>query len=218
MWMCWLWKEGCLAVALFVSVVSAFGQTSFEVTPLVGGMYGGSIKLQQDGQPNSLAKLDNAVILGVAGGFRFDGDDCASCDLVEFRWMRQKTYVHLNTNAPNMSVPHPSVTINHFLADFTHEWSIEETPDRARPFVTGSLGAANTSTPAGTGVRFEFGIGGGVKVFLKRRWGFRFHAEYLPMLMQAEVQKVVCAGGCITVLNGGLMNQFAVTVGPIFRF
>jgi hypothetical protein len=74
------------------------------------------------------------------------------------------------------------------------------------------------STPADTAVRFEFGIGGGVKVFLKRHWGFRFYAEYLPMLMEGEVQKVVCSGGCIVVLNGRLMNQFAVTVGPIFRF
>jgi hypothetical protein len=38
------------------------------------------------------------------------------------------------------------------------------------------------------------------------------------MLMEAEVQNVVCAAGCIVVLNGGLMNQFAVTAGPIFRF
>jgi hypothetical protein len=211
-------KGGWLLTALFVSVVSADGQTSFEVTPLIGWMYGGSVELQQDVQPNIPAKLDNAVIFGVAGGFRFNGDDCASCNLVEFRWMRQKTYLNINTNAPNISVSRPSVTINHFLADFTHEWPIEETHERVTSFLTGSLGAANMSTPADTGIRFEFGIGGGVKVFLKRHWGFRFYAEYLPMLMEGEVQKVVCAGGCIVLLNGQLMNQFAVTVGPIFRF
>ena len=211
-------KGEWLLVALFFNVVSAYGQTSFEVTPLIGGMYGGSINLQQDVQPNYHAKLDNAVIFGVAGGFRFDGDDCASCNLVEFRWMRQKTYLNLKANAANISVSRLSVTINHFLADFTHEWPIEETHDRVRPFLTGSLGVASMSTPAETGARFEFGIGGGVKVFLKRRWGFRFQAEYLPMLMEAEVQNVVCAAGCIVVLNGGLMNQFAVTAGPIFRF
>jgi len=45
-------KGEWLLVALFFTVVSAYGQTSFEVTPLIGGMYGCSIKLQQDVQPN----------------------------------------------------------------------------------------------------------------------------------------------------------------------
>jgi len=101
-----------------------------------------------------------------------------------------------------------------FLADFTHEWPIEETHDRVRPFPHRKFRCSqhvdHRPRPA---QGFEFGIGGGVKVFLKRRWGFRFQAEYLPMLMEAEGQNVVCAAGCIVVLNGGLMNQFAVTAG-----
>ena len=207
-----------LVVALFVSVVSTYGQTSFEVTPLVGGMFGGSIRVQQDGQTKSSAALDNAITFGATGGFRFNTDECASCDLIEFRWMRQKTYVNLGASAPNVSFSRPSVSIDHFLADFTHEWPIEETHGRVRPFLILSLGAASMSTPAESAARFEFGIGSGVKVFLKPRWGFRFQVEYLPMLMEADVQKVVCAGRCVVTPDGGLMSQFAVSGGPIFRF
>jgi hypothetical protein len=74
------------------------------------------------------------------------------------------------------------------------------------------------STPAESSTRFEFGIGGGVKVFPRPRWGIRLQVEYLPIVMHAEVQRVVCAGGCIVMLNGGVMNQFVANIGPIFRF
>ena len=69
------------------------------------------------------------------------------------------------------------------------------------------------STPAESSVRFELGIGGGVKVFHKPRWGILFHVEYLPMVMQAEVQRLVCSGGCIVVLKGRLASQFTVSAG-----
>jgi hypothetical protein len=36
--------------------------------------------------------------------------------------------------------------------------------------------------------------------------------------MHAEVQRLICAGGCIVGLGGGLMNQFEVSIGPTFRF
>jgi hypothetical protein len=95
-----------MLIALLASAVSAFGQPSFEVTPLVGGIYGGSIKLRQDGQADRLVKLDNAVTFGVTGGFRFDGDECERCELVEFRWMRQNTYLNLDTSVPPVGPSH----------------------------------------------------------------------------------------------------------------
>jgi hypothetical protein len=124
-------KQGWLVVALFVGVCSAYGQTSFAITPLVGGLYSGSVKVEQDaqpkqdGQPDSRFKLDNAFIFGVAGGVHFDGDECAGCEMVQFRWMRQKTHLNLDTGALNINISRPSVTIDHFLLDFAHEWPIE---------------------------------------------------------------------------------------------
>jgi hypothetical protein len=207
----------CLAVALLFGVISTHGQTSFEVTPLVGGIFEGSLKVQQPGQAESRPELDHSFAFGAAAGLRFDTGECASCDVIEFRWMRQKTTLDLGAIAPNPSLSHPNITIDHFVADFTHEWPLQSAHD-VRPFLTVSLGAANLSTPVESGIRFQFGVGGGVKIFLKPRLGIRIQAEYMPMVITTEGQKVVCAQVCVATVSGGLMSQFAVTAGPIFRF
>ncbi len=110
-----------------------------------------------------------------------------------------------------------SISLDHFLADFTHEFIVREAP-HIQPFLTGTLGASLLSAPASGGTRVAFGIGAGVKIFPTARWGLRLKAEYLPTLMHTELQTLVCAGGCVVVLNGGVMNQFEVSIGPSFRF
>jgi hypothetical protein len=208
---------------VLVSLGSAQGQR-FEVTPLVGGILGGTWRLEQQGVPNFNAHLGSGLSFGIAGGVRFDGDDidyCKECNSIQFRWIRQNTHLGINLDpvvlSPVSSSFHPAVTIDHFLGDFSHEWAVQESK-KVNPFLTVSLGAARTATPAATAVRFVFGIGGGVKVFPSRHWGFRFQAEYLPIVMQAELQRVVCVVGCIVALDGGILNQFQFSAGPAFRF
>ena len=203
-----------------------YGQR-YEITPLVGGMYGGTIKLeQQNVSPNVDAHLGDSLSFGIAGGFRWDADDidgdvCHACNLVEFRWLRQDTHLRLSGNPlfPTVTTPvfYPRVTLNNFLTDFTREWPLEDTR-KVRPFLTVSLGASLMSTPAASATRFVFGVGTGLKVYPKPRWGFVFQVEYLPVVMDVDVQRVVCAGGCIVALGGGVMNRFGFTVGPTFRF
>jgi hypothetical protein len=211
---------------LLVGVVAAHGQR-FEVTPLVGGMIGGTWRLEQQGVRNFDAHLGDRLSFGIATGIRFDGEDeegriCEYCNSIEFRWVRQNTHLSLKRD-PVVPTPvaapyfHPDLTLDHFLVDFTHEWKIQESK-KVNPYLTASLGAARTATPEGSTVRFVFGLGTGVKVFPSRRWGVRFQAEYLPIVMWAELQRVVCTVGCVVALDGGLMNQFQFSVGPIFRF
>ncbi len=209
-------KIWCLLAASFIGVPSAFAQ-KLEVTPLFGGTFGGTLTLQQEGQNKHLANVHDSFSFGVAGGFRFDGDECGDCSVIEFRWMRQNTHLGFKDNTSNVGF-RPSFTLDHYMGDFTHEWSVSETRDRVKPFLTFSLGAARLATPVESRMRFAFGFGTGVKVFLNPRWGFRIQVEYLPTVMNAEVQKVVCAGGCIVMLNGGVMNQFVMSIGPTFRF
>jgi hypothetical protein len=205
-------------------IASANGQ-KLEITPLVGARYGGTLNVREDPQSaKTPATLDDSVVFGVAGGFRFGSVyGCDGCDVIEFRWMRQNTHLGLEDGSlvPNpltATAPfRPSVTLDHFLGDFTHEFEIDESKI-IRPFLTATLGAVRMATPAGAATRFVFGFGTGVKVFPKPRWGFRFGVEYLPMVMHAAAQNVVCAGGCIVTVNAGVMNQFEVTGGPIFRF
>ena len=203
-----------------MSLVPVYGQ-SYEITPLVGARFGGTMELEQTGAPNVNAHIADSVSFGVAGGYRFDTVDPEGHDLIEFRWMRQNS--HLSVKQDPLSVNplatpfRQSISLDHFLADFTHEFIVREAP-RIQPFLTGTLGASLLSAPASSGTRFAFGIGAGVKIFPTVRWGLRLKAEYLPTLMHTELQTLVCAGGCIVVLNGGVMNQFEVSIGPSFRF
>jgi hypothetical protein len=212
---------GCpLLIVCFMSLVPAYGQ-SYEITPLVGARFAGTMELEQAGAPNVNAHIADSVSFGVSGGYRFDTVDSDGHDLIEFRWMRQNSHLSVNqdplTANPTATPFRQSISLDHFLIDFTHEFIVREYP-RIQPFLTGTLGASVLSAPASTGGRFAFGIGAGVKIFPTARWGLRLKAEYLPTLMHAELQTLVCATGCIVVLDGGVMNQFEVSIGPSFRF
>lgn len=214
--------KGVLGVfaASFVTLVPCHAQ-NYEITPIVGGMFGGTWQLEQQGTPNFEAHLRDRLTYGIVGGVRFDGDDCEECDFIGFRWMRQHTHLFIDQDpevSPSVVSPfHPAVVFDNYLGDFSHEWRLKESRF-IRPFVTASLGAAHISTPAGSSTKFMFGFSTGLNVFPKPRWGFRVQVEYLPIVKEAELQRVICAGGCIVALNGGVMNQFVVGVGPSFRF
>ena len=206
---------------LLASAAAAYGQ-KYEITPLVGGMFGGTWKLEQPALPHIEAHFGDRLSFGIAGGVRFDADDCRKCNLIEFRWLRQETHLWPSEDpilSPLIAASpfHPRVTLDHFLADFSHEWSIEESKMVA-PFLTASLGAVRMATPEATAARFVFGIGTGVKIFPTRHWGVRFEVEYLPIVKSAELQRVVCVVGCVVALSGGIMNQFQISAGPAFRF
>ena len=214
-------KSCYLFLALFVSLTSANGQ-KYEITPLIGGAFGGTMKLEQALTPNVDAHVADSFTFGVAGGFRFEGDEGEGHDAIEFRWMRQNTHLFFKQDplVPTPSVAssfRPGISLDHFLGDFTHEFTMQDAP-HIQPFLTLSVGAALMSAPASSATRFAFGIGTGVKVFPARHWGFRFNVEYLPIVMHAELQRLVCVAGCVVVLNGGIMNQFLLSVGPAFRF
>jgi hypothetical protein len=213
---------GYVFLALFVSLVSAQAQ-KYEITPLVGGAFGGTMKLERALTPNVDAHVADSFIFGVAGGIRYESDEGeGGYNAIEFRWMRQNTHLFFKQD-PLVATPsvaasfRPGITFDHFLGDFTHEWNLQDAK-MIHPFLTLTAGAALMSAPASSATRFTFGIGTGVKVFPSRHYGFRLNIEYLPIVMHAEIQRLVCVGGCVVVLNGGVMNQFLLSLGPGFRF
>ena len=179
-----------MVIAVFAYLAPAHGQ-SVDITPLIGATTGGSIDLQEEGQPGQAsARLTGSLTFGVAAGYRFhDEQGCEDCSVVEFRWMRQNTNLGFKETT---LVPTPlagafvrtAVTLDRYLFDFTHEWNIDEAT-AVRPFVLGSLGAARLSTPISGSTKFTFGLGAGVKIFPQRHWGLRLQVEYLPIVMHA---------------------------------
>jgi opacity protein-like surface antigen len=214
------WKVGRLAIITLCASLMAVDAQTYEITPLVGASFYGTLHLEQMDTPNFYAQLADSFTYGLAGGYRFDGEGGEGHDDIEFRWMRQNSHVSLPQNPlipSSYTSFRPSITIDSFLGDFTHEFDLQEGPKIA-PFITGSLGAALVSAPASSATRFTFGVGAGVKIFPAPRWGFRLWAEYQPIVMHTELQRLVCAGGCVVILNGGIINQFQVSIGPAFRF
>ena len=214
-----LWcPHGCLVVLILVlcrgelasQAATDPSQTKplrIDVTPLIGYRTSMTFSAGQNGVATSDLHLDASPSYGVAAGVRLDEED-----LVEFRWARQDTHIHLAGSSER-------VILNQFHGDFTHEYILEDWPGWARPFVIGSVGATHLGAgPNSSFTRFSFGLGGGIKVYFNRHMGLRMQAEWLPLVINPEVGALVCGGGCVVHLNATLVSQGEISVGPIFRF
>jgi len=184
----------------------------FDLTPLVGYRSNMTFPTAQGTQElGPRLVLDAKPSYGIAIGRRLNEEQ-----LVEIRWARQDTFVHLEGGAP---FPNEKVVLNQFHGDFSYEPIVEEWPRWARPFVMASIGATHIGGRTSSSfTRFSFGLGGGVKVYFTRHVGLRMQAEWLPILVDPGVGAFVCGSGCVIQLSGSAVSQGEVVVGPVFRF
>ncbi|HEX2524216.1 MAG TPA: hypothetical protein VHP35_19060 [Terriglobia bacterium] len=207
-----------LTVACALSTVSWAGAESLEiqgieVTPFIGGRFGGTFEVQPEGGAEVRASLNDATSYGVAAGIRYD-----DFSVIEFRWTRAKSALRLGTGINPLSTSVADVTLNQFHGDFTREFPLEEVK-RLRPFLMASVGATHLGAANDGFTRFSFGLGTGLKLFLNSKLGIRVQAQWLPIWVEPEVRSFACGfGGCIVVLSGRLTEQFEVSAGPVFHF
>lgn len=184
-----------------------------EIAPMFGYRTNMSFRTEPDiDGVSSRVALEASPGVSLAVGVRYHDED-----VVEFRWTRQDTY--LRVTGP-VDVPfRQRVHLDQFHLDCSHEFVVEEWPEWARPFILGSLGATRISSTADfpSFTRFSLGLGGGVKVFPFRKFGFKMQAQWLALWVNPET-KTFCFGGCIIHFSGKLVSQGEVTVGPVFRF
>jgi hypothetical protein len=181
-----------------------------DITPLAGYRTSMTFPIGPYEQQTNLI-FDARPSYGVAIGGRLNEED-----LIEFRWARQDSRVHLEGGSPSSS---EKVVLDQFHGDFTHEYILDDWPIWARPFVMGSVGATHVSDGgSGSFTRFSFGLGGGIKVYCNRHLGFRMQVEWLPIVVNPEVNSFVCGGGCIVHLSGTVVSQGEIVAGPLFRF
>lgn len=182
-----------------------------DITPLFGYRTSMSFPTVQNGLgsgPNLI--LTAKPSYGGAFGWRLNEQD-----LIELRWTRQNADVQLE----GFSSSHQKVVLDQFHGDFTHEYILDEWPVWARPYVMGSVGATRIGGSGGSSfTRFSFGLGGGIKVYFNRHFGFRMQAEWLPLAVNPTVGAFVCGGGCVVRLNATLVSQGEFVMGPLFRF
>ena len=134
-------------------------------------------------------------------------------DLVEIRWARQDSYVHTEDITPQL--PRQRVILDQFHGDFSNEPFVEDWPRWVKPFVMASVGATHVSGSTNFNfTRFSFGIGGGIRFYASRHFGFKIQAEWLPVFADPHVA-FICGSGCVVHVGGTLSSQGEVLAGPI---
>ena len=211
----------CLTLAAVLTATPAGAQyvqiQSFDVTPFIGARLGGTFEIQPNAvAPIVEATLKDATSYGVSAGVRFD-----DFSLVEFRWTRARSELRFGGPFVFVGTSVGDVTLNQFHADFTREFPIPEVKG-LRTFLTGSLGATHLGAAQDGFTRFSFGFGSGLKQFIGPRFAIRAEAQWLPILVEPSVGGFACGtlqfGGCLVVLNGELVSQFQLSIGPVVRF
>ena len=210
----------CLALAATLAATPAHAQyveiQSFEVTPFIGARLGGTFDIQPDGAAQIEATLKDATSYGFSAGVRFD-----DFSLVEFRWAQAASELRFGAPFAFLGSSVGEVTLNQFHADFTREFVIPEVKG-LRTFVTGSVGVTHLGAAQGGFTRFSYGFGSGLKQFLGSRLAIRAEAQWLPILVEPSVDGFACGtlqlGGCLVILEGELVQQFQLSIGPVVRF
>jgi hypothetical protein len=189
---------------------------SIEVTPFIGMRLGGTFEIQPEGLAQVNAGWQDATSYGLSTGVRFD-----DYSLIEFRWTRSTSTLQFDSPLGFLGPAVGDVALNQFHADFTREFVIREVKG-LRSFLTGSLGLTHASAVDDGFTRFSFGFGAGLKQFLGSRFAIRAEAQWLPIVLEPSVDGFACGtiqfGGCLVVLNGELVQQFQIAVGPVIRF
>lgn len=184
----------------------------FDFTPIVSygsGMSFGMQPLVPGKNPRLVVKASPSY------GFAF-GARIREGDLIELRWSTQDSYAEIRD--ASLAFPRTRITLNQLHCDFSHEYVIQHSAHWIRPFIITSVGATNMSAGANSGSTYlSAGIGGGVKLLVSRRVGFRFQALWLSTLIDPH-GNAVCGSGCQLHFAGTLGSQAELTLGPVFRF
>ncbi len=207
-------------VAILTAAAPASAQyveiQSFEVTPFIGARLGGTFDIQPDASAQIEATLKDSASYGFSAGVRFD-----DLSLIEFRWTRSTSALRFGAPFAVLGPSVGDVTLDQFHADFTREFDITSVKG-LRSFLTGSLGVTHLGAAEDAFARFSFGLGAGLKQFLGSRLAIRAEAHWLPILVEPSVDGFACGtiqfGGCLVVLNGELVQQFQLSIGPVVRF
>ena len=210
----------CLTLLSMSAAAPAYAQyveiQSIEVTPFIGLRLGGTFDIQPDGIEQIEAAWKDAASYGFSTGVRFD-----DFSLIEFRWTKSRSTLRFGGPFAFLGASVGDVTLNQFHADFTREFEITQVKG-LRSFLTGSLGVTHLGAAQDGFTRFSFGFGAGLKQFLGSWLAIRAEALWLPILVEPSVDGFACGtiqfGGCLVVLNGELVQQFQLSIGPVVRF
>ncbi len=193
------------ALSLAASVATAQSRAPVEIAPFIGYRFGGSVHDYYGDSQSVHDSASEGLTLTLPIG---------PADGVELLYSHQHTDVR--TGSPTGTRTYP-LDVDYLMLGGLHAFPGRY--DRLRPFLTGSVGAAHTSTSQGTvtnATRFALGIGGGVKYDLGRTVSLRFDLRALLVFVNGSAG-IFCSGGCAATFNGSGLVQGEASAGVVFK-
>jgi outer membrane protein with beta-barrel domain len=203
-----------LALALFTPVVhaqSGFGK--WEVTPFVGWETSGNFPVSNSATVDSF-RVDQGVSFGtfvdwsLTDSFQVEGmwnHNISSFD-------EHNTATGIYTNAYNSNIDQ----VNFGLA-----WSFRNPEQKLRPYIAGGLGFTHDSNSGGNpnDTEFSYSIGGGVKYYFTRHFGFRGDLRYMPTYANSSPQTYCDPfGNCFVANQRNYISRGNFVAGLIIHF
>ncbi|HSB17896.1 MAG TPA: outer membrane beta-barrel protein [Bryobacteraceae bacterium] len=198
-----------LAVILVLGAMTprAFSQSSFEIQPFAGFRFGGTIRTADD-DPLPI-KVGSSPVAGATFTYGFD----ESFGL-EFLWAHQST-------RGMTAVQKANLRLDQFLVHVV--LNMREREKSLQPFLLGGAGATHASGATSISTKVAWSVGGGIKYFVSRHFGFRLQARYAPTELYSTPlpdSDSYCSGitYCGDPKKQHDLSQGEVTAGWIFRF
>ncbi len=200
-------KALSLALGLLFLASPAAAQ-KVEITPFVGYQFGGWFTEDFSGG-YSLDEVQGSTTYGLILDFSINRHA-----QIEVLYEVQETSLDaLRFHGP---APDYDLDIEYLQVGFLWQWLPSE---EIRPFVVGSLGAANLDLERGVDeTRFATTVGGGVKLFFSDHVGARFEGRFYHVLLEDDDEVFCNPDVCIGYRDTNFMFQFELKAGLVFKF
>ena len=164
-----------LAFFLFWGIPNTHAQR-FEITPFLGGRFGGTVDLTQQNNPNAdFMKIKSSPNYGVMADVSFTRHWQA-----EFMWSRQPTSLSVHNPSDGTYSNLSPVNLDTYLFGLTYQFRQPET--KLRPYVVLGVGFPHYGVPGINGKHPPAGsFGGGVKYYFTRNFGLRLEARFVSV-------------------------------------
>ena len=208
-----------IAALLFTSI-STPAQGRFEVSPFVGYETSGSYPISVFSSVGGLTVPVNKLRVNDALSYgTFLGYNLTENAQLEFMWDRNNgSYSARNALTGEYFKAYNS-DIDQY--QFGGLYMLRNSEHRLRPYIAGSVGFTHDSNSNGTPNRTEFSwsIGGGVKYYVNRHFGFRGDARYMPTYGSSS-NATYCDPffGCYNAHVHNYLNRGNFVGGVIFHF
>ncbi len=207
---------GIASLTVTASANAQWRETKWEVSPFAGYETNGTFTVTPSPIAITVTKLRANANLSFGSFLDYSLTTNAQ---LEFMWNRNPT-TYSEQQSPNTAFTkayHSNIDQFQFGGLFTFLGS----EHKLRPYIAGGLGFTHEFNTGGTANRtdFSFSLGGGLKYFVDRHFGFRADARWMPTYANSSLE-IICDPflGCYTARVSHYQHRGNFVGGLVFRF